>query len=323
MSNVISPALSEPAANGAPIVVIVGPTCSGKSSLGVRLAQQITGEIINLDSVQVYRKLYVATAKLTPAEMGNIAHHLIDIVDPEENFTAGDYARLALPLIANIEARQHSAILVGGSGFYLRALQGQLFTEQISTDLKLRQRLKAINARRGPLHVHRLLQRLDPAAAAIIAPRDWSRSIRALEVILQTKQSITLWQQQLATPYPFTQRLRIFALSPCRAELYQRINDRVDQMFTQGLVAETAALLASGISPTAKAFGAHGYRRVIEYLQGQRDLASCIEQTKLDTRHYAKRQLTWWKHTPNVTWLAGFGDAIDPQIIIQELNKSG
>lgn len=297
-----------PEKDGPPIITIVGPTASGKSALGVAVALRLDGEIINLDSVQVYRGLYRATAKVTPAEMRGVPHHLIDIADPAENFTAGDYARIAADTIADIEARGRHALLVGGTGFYLRALQGALFDEELPTDPNLRTRLKAILSRRGAPHLHRMLARLDRAAAARIKINDWSRTIRALEVRFQTGRSITEWQQRMPEPPPFAARIRIFALAPPRAELYERINNRVDAMFAAGLIDEVRALVESGVPADAKAFGAHGYRRVIEYLQGQRTLESCMEQTKIDTRHYAKRQLTWWRHTPGVHWLEGFGD---------------
>lgn len=293
---------------GNPIITIVGPTASGKSALGIALAKRLGGEVINLDSVQVYQGLYVATAKVTKEEMQGIPHHLIDIVGPTENFTAGKYARAATTKIAEIEEQNNYALLVGGTGFYLRALQGSLFDEQLTTDLKLRERLKAILTKKGPEHIYKMLMRFDKVAAAKIAVKDWSRSIRALEVYFQTKRSITEWQQKMPEALPFVKRICIFALNPPREELYNKINTRVDKMFNDGLIAEVENLLKCGVPPNAKAFGGHGYRRVVEYLQGQRSLESCIEQTKLDTRHYAKRQLTWWRHTSGVNWLNAFGN---------------
>lgn len=308
----------EPSPTGLPIIVIVGPTASGKSVLGIALAKALGGEIINLDSVQVYRRLYVATAKVSKEEMQGIPHYLIDIVEPTENFTAGNYARLATKLIAEIEARSHYALLVGGSGFYLRALQGSLFDEEQPTNLKLRERLKAIEKRRGAAFLHRMLTRLDKRAAIKIAPNDWSRTIRALEVFFQTGNSITQWQQKMPDPPAFAARIKLFALNPPRQELYDRINTRVDKMIENGLVAEVENLLKDGVPANAKAFGAHGYRRVVEYLQGERTLETCIEQTKLDTRHYAKRQLTWWRHTQGVNWLEGFGN--EEKVVSQALS---
>ncbi|KAF0248135.1 MAG: tRNA dimethylallyltransferase, partial [bacterium] len=172
---------------------------------------------------------------------------------------------------------------------------------------ELRERLKAIRLRKGAAYLHRMLARLDKVAAAKIAQNDWSRTIRAIEVYFQTGRSITEWQQKMLSRPTFASRICVFALNPPRDQLYEKINTRVDQMFDQGLIAEVQNLLEQGIPANAKAFGAHGYRRVIEYLQGERSLESCIEQTKLDTRHYAKRQLTWWRHTKEVLWLNGFG----------------
>lgn len=296
-----------PSATGKPIITIVGPTASGKSALGIALAKHLGGEIINLDSVQVYKKLYIATAKIPKSEMQDIPHHLIDVVEPIENFTAGNYARQASRIIAEIELQEHYALLVGGSGFYLRALQGALFDEEQSTNLELREKLKSIRVRKGSIHLYKMLLRFDKLAAGKIAPNDWSRTIRALEVYFQTGRSITEWQQKLPSPPDFASRICIFALNPPRNELYERINRRVDQMFEEGLIAEVENLIKEGTPANAKAFGAHGYRRVVEHLQGERSLESTIEQTKLDTRHYAKRQLTWWRHTGNVNWLNGFG----------------
>lgn len=289
------------------IVVVVGPTASGKSALGIELALRLGGEVVNLDSVQVYRRLYVATAKVPEEERRGVVHHLIDIVEPDAEYTAGDYARDASRVISEIEATGKVALLVGGTGFYLRALEGGIFEQPVKTDQELRHRLKEILARRGAAHLHRMLTRLDPEAAARIQVNDWSRSTRALEVLLQTGRSITYWYSRMPEPPELASRLRVFALEPPREELYRRINLRVDEMFAAGLVDEVRSLLESGLSPQAKSLGAHGYRRVVEYLLGKRDYASCVEQTKIDTRHYAKRQLTWWRGRPGVEWLHGFG----------------
>ncbi|MBL8148618.1 MAG: tRNA (adenosine(37)-N6)-dimethylallyltransferase MiaA [Blastocatellia bacterium] len=307
--------LSTPDQLSPKILAVVGPTASGKSALGLALAEKLDGEVINLDSVQVYKGLYIATAKLTEEEKRGIPHHLIDVAEPTENFTAGKFARFATEKILEIEGRDKRVLLVGGTGFYLKALQGGLYQEDTHTDLDLRKRLKEILARKGAKHLHKLLMRLDPLAAEKIMPNDWSRSTRALEVFFQTGQSITKWQQNMLPVPEFAERIEILALCPPRDILYQRINDRVDRMFAAGLVAEVQSLLDVGVSPDAKAFGAHGYRRVVEYLKNERTLESCIEQTKIDTRHYAKRQLTWWRNTGRVKWLYGFGE---DEMVIQE-----
>ena len=301
-----------------PIIVIAGPTASGKSDLGIELALRFDGEIINSDSVQVYRRLYIATAKVPPSEQRGIPHHLIDIVEPTENFTAGDFSRLAAEKIAEIESRGRMVFLVGGTGFYLRALFGGLF-EGIPTDPKLRQRVHRILQRKGAPYLHRMLQRVDPVAASRISANDWSRTTRALEVIFQTGESITAQQQRMPDPPEIASRAHFFVLNPPRAALYEKINHRDDQMFAAGLVDEVKGLLDSGIPPDAKAFGAHGYRRVVAYLHGQITLEECIQQTKLDTRHYAKRQITWWRNQAQPTWLNGFGSDVE---IIDQASRS-
>jgi tRNA dimethylallyltransferase len=288
------------------VPAIVGPTASGKSDLGIRLALAFDGEIINLDSVQVYAGIQLATAKVPLAEQRGVPHHLIDIVEPAANFTAGQYARLASEKIEEVEARRRMALLVGGTGFYLRALINPLF-ESPQTDLHLRERLSQRRDSRGAEYLHRLLNRIDPRAGSHISPRDWSRSMRALEFFFQTGRRISEEQPETPPPPKFAARLRVLALSPPREELYDRINRRAEAMFAGGLVEEVQSLIAAGVPPTAKAFQAHGYRRVVEYLQGRRTREDALNQMKLDTRHYAKRQLSWWRTWPGVKWLHGFG----------------
>jgi tRNA dimethylallyltransferase len=303
------------------IPAIVGPTASGKSNLGIELALAIDGEIINLDSVQVYRRLYVATAKVPPSDRRGVPHHLIDIVDPTEDFTAGDWARLAAETIRDIESRSRAAILVGGTGFYLRALVNPLF-EGPKTDLKLRDRLASLRDRRGAEHLHRMLSRVDRQAAKNISLRDWSRTMRALEFRFQTGRRISESQPEVPDAPELASRVRVIALDPPREQLYERINNRAEEMFARGLVEEVESLIASGVPPTAKAFQAHGYRRVVEYLQGKRTREDALNQMKLDTRHYAKRQLSWWRSWPGVKWIERFGyetEALDEsQQILRE-----
>ena len=292
------------------IPAIVGPTASGKSELGIKLALARNGEIINLDSVQVYRGIHIATAKVPQAERQGVPHHLIDIAEPTENFTAGEYARLAERTIREVESRSHTAILVGGTGFYLRALVKPFF-EGPPTDSKLRDRLADLRDRRGAVHLHRMLARIDPQAALNLSPRDWPRTMRALEVYFQTGRRISESQPEMRPAPELASRIRVIALNPPREELYARINNRADQMFERGLVEEVKALLSSGIPPAAKAFQAHGYRRVVEYLQGKRTREDALNQMKLDTRHYAKRQLSWWRSWLGVMWIDRFGDVAE------------
>ncbi|HEX8116474.1 MAG TPA: tRNA (adenosine(37)-N6)-dimethylallyltransferase MiaA [Pyrinomonadaceae bacterium] len=306
--------------NERPVVAVVGPTASGKSDLGIALALRLDGEIVNCDSVQVYREIEIATAKVPFEERRGVPHHLIDYVPPERGYTAADWARDALAKIEEIEARGRTALLVGGTGFYLRALR-EPFYEAPPTDAGLRRRLVALRERRGPEHLHKLLSRLDPERAARLAPRDWSRVQRALEHRLQTGLKLSERAGRRLPPPPPAARLRVFALNPPRAELYRRIDLRAEAHFRRGLVEEVRALLARGVPAQTSALGAHGYRRVVEYLRGERTFESAVEQTKLDVRHYAKRQLTWFRREPGVEWVEGFGE--DPAVQAEVARRLG
>lgn len=289
-----------------PVLAVVGPTASGKSTLAINLALQLSGEIINCDSVQVYQGIQIATAKVPHSERRGIEHHLIDFVPPEINYTAGDWAREAAKKIDEIEQRGNVPILAGGTGLYLRALRRPFFSSP-PTDATLRRRLTSIRERHGAEHLHRLLQRLDPESALELYPRDWPRVHRALEVRLQTGLSMSAQKERKPEPHESVRRIRLLALNPPRDQLYRIINERTLAHFAAGLVDEVRTLLAQGVPRDSNALGAHGYRRVVEFLEGQRDLPSAIEQSKLDVRHYAKRQLTWFRHEVGVEWFAGFG----------------
>jgi len=290
-----------------PVLAVVGPTASGKSALGIFLALHLQGEIINCDSVQVYQEIEIATAKVPVAERHGVPHHLLDFVAPAVNYTAGDWARRAVQTIEEIEARGRVPLLVGGTGFYLRALRLPFFKSP-PTDAALRERLTKIRQQHGPEHLHGILRRLDGVSAAQLFPRDWPRVQRAIEVYLQTGKPMSEQKDVRPHPHESARRLRILALNPQRAELYRRINERTETHFAAGLVEEVRGLLAKNVPANSTALGAHGYRRVVELLEGKRDLASAIEQTKLDIRHYAKRQLTWFRREPDVEWFEGFGE---------------
>lgn len=295
-----------------PIYAIVGPTASGKTGLGVALARRLgNGEVINCDSVQIYRGIEIATAKPTEEEMEGVPHHLIGYVPPERNYTAADWARDAAEKILEIESRGGVPILVGGTGFYLRTLREPLF-EAPKTDPELRQRLAGIRERKGPEHLHEMLRRLDPASAEKLYPRDYPRVQRALEVYFQTGRKLSELQTQRKPPPEFARRIRVFALRPPRAELYERIDERARRHFEKGLVEEVRRLRRQGLSDETNALGSHGYRRVCEYLRGERTLGSALEKTQQDVRNYAKRQLSWFKREKDVVWLEGFGG--DPAV---------
>lgn len=286
---------------------MVGPTASGKSALGIELALHLDGEIINCDSVQVYKEIEIATAKVPLEERRGVPHHLIDFVPPEITYTAGDWARDAAAKIEEIEARNHMAIIVGGTGFYLRALRNPFFPGP-PTDESLRRRLSQLKEQKGAEYLYRMLERVDRASAARLHMNDWPRVQRALEVCFQTGRPMSAQLEARAKAPASADRIRVIALNPPRAELYRRINERAEYHFAAGLVDEVRDLLKRGVPPDSSALGAHGYRRVVEYLRGQRDLPSAIEQTRLDVRHYAKRQLTWFRREEGVKWFEGFGD---------------
>jgi len=288
------------------IIAVVGPTASGKSTLGIELALSLDGEVINCDSVQVYREVEIATAKVPFEERAGIPHHLMDFVSPAETYTAGNWADDALEKIREIETRGRTPIIVGGTGFYLRALRNPFFPSP-PTDPKFRNRITLLRDKRGTEYVHRLLRKLDPGAAARLYPADWPRVQRALEVRLQTGKPISAQLSNRAVPPPEVKRIKVIALNPPREELYRLINQRAQDHFDAGLVEEVRSLLNSGVPAGSNALGAHGYRRVVEYLQGKRSLQSAIEQTKQDVRNYAKRQITWFKREEGVEWFEGFG----------------
>ena len=293
------------------IYSIVGPTASGKTELGVALARRLgNAEIINCDSVQIYKEIQIATAKPTKAEMRDVAHHLIDYVAPEINYTAADWAQDASAKIRQIEARGNIPVLVGGTGFYLKTLREPLF-ESPKPDDKLRAKLLRLKEKKGAEHLHKVLRRIDKPLADKLFPRDYVRTMRGLEVYLQTGNRLSEIQPKRAEAPEFAQRIKIFALNPPRELLYQRINERAAEHFQNGLVEEVQRLRAGGLKDETSALGAHGYRRVCEFLRGERTLESALEQTKQDVRNYAKRQMSWFRRETAVIWLAGFGDEPD------------
>jgi tRNA dimethylallyltransferase len=290
-----------------PIYAISGPTASGKTALAVELALEVGGEVVNFDSVQIYKGIQIATAKPTEDDKRGVPHHLIDYVEPTVNYTAADWARDAAGKIVEIEARGNVPVLVGGTGFYLRTLRQPLF-DSPRTDECLRERLRGIQKRHGPEHLHKVLTKVDPEAADNLQQRDYVRVIRALEVYFQTGKRISAVQPNRAAPPEFADRIKLFVLDPPRDELHEKINRRTEEHFDAGLVDEVKQLRAGGVRDDTNALGAHAYRRVCEYQRGERDLDSAIEQSKQDVRNYAKRQLTWFRREPDAIWLKGFGD---------------
>jgi tRNA dimethylallyltransferase len=287
------------------LAVILGPTASGKSSLALTLAERLQGEIVSCDSVAVYRELDIGTAKPSPENRRRVPHHLIDVVSPAEAFTAGDYARLARQAVRDISSRGLLPIVVGGTGLYLRALLEGLFAGPPRSE-ELRQRLRERAAERGPDYLHRLLRRLDPAAAQAIHENDVAKIVRAVEVCISARRPLTeLWRQG-RDPLQGFNIVRL-GLNPTREALYERINLRARQMFERGLIEETKGL-AERYGGAARPLDSLGYRQAMQHLQGNLTLPEAIAAGQQAHRNYAKRQLTWFRREPDVQWVPGFGD---------------
>lgn len=288
-------------------VAVLGPTASGKSALGLALAERLGGEIINCDSTAVYRGLDIGTDKLAPAERRGIPHHLIDVAEPTETYTAARFAADAARAVRDIDARGRVPIVVGGTGLYYRALTRGLFPGPARDDAT-RARLEAIAARRGPDRLRRWLARVDPASAARILPRDTRRMVRALEVYLLTGRPLTDHFDATERPLPEFEPIPI-GLAPDRTLIAARVARRVDQQFERGIVAEIEALMAAGVPRRANAFGGLVYRQVLEMLDGVRSEAATRALIVQENMRYAKRQLIWFRKEPNLRWIPATGEA--------------
>jgi tRNA dimethylallyltransferase len=299
-------------------VILLGPTGSGKTALSLALGERFNGEIVSCDSVAVYRGMELGTAKPTPEERAQLPHHLIDVTDPDQPFTAGEYSRQARSALQDIASRAHLPIVTGGTGLYLRALTEGLFTAP-ERDQKLRARLIASHQNRGEAWLHRILQRLDPASAQRIHANDAPKLIRAIEICLATRRplSATLTDQKIARDPLTGFRLLRIGLNPPRPALYDRLNQRCAAMFADGLVAETRDLLAR-FGPV-KALDSLGYRQALAVLAGASSLEAAIEAAQQGHRNYAKRQFTWFRREPEVHWIEGFGDCQEAFDTAQEL----
>ena len=293
-----------------PLIAIVGPTAAGKSELALYLAKRLNGEVVNYDSVQLYRGFDVGSGKLPPAARCGVVHHLLDCLEPADVFTAGDYRREALKVLADLRGRAKIPIFAGGTGLYLRALFLGLFEGPVRSE-DLRRRLRGLSERRGREYVHRLLARLDAATAARIQPRDIQKLIRAVEVCILSRQPLSALQARGRAGLE-GYRVTKLGLNPLRDQLYQRINRRVEDMFRAGLMEETQTLLRHPDAAGIKSLGALGYRQAGAVLAGQASREEAVEATQVATRHYAKRQLTWFRREVDVTWFEGFGD--DPGV---------
>lgn len=288
------------------LLAIVGPTASGKSTLAVRLALRLKGEIVNCDSMQMVRGMNIGTAKPSPSERQSVPHHLFDRVNPDEYFSAGQYMDEAREVCLEIAGRGRIPIVVGGTGLYLKAFLEGVFTGPGRSE-ELRSRLGRIAERRGNACLFRILQKHDPRAAERIPVADLVRLVRALEVFFLTGQSITSWQPDREPLIGF-QVLKL-GIRIARENLYDRINRRVTAMFKEGLVEEVEGLLATGYSIDSKGFEAIGYRHVAAFLQGELTEQEAVEKTCQETRRYAKRQMTWFRKDPGIKWLEFPGES--------------
>jgi tRNA dimethylallyltransferase len=291
------------------LLVVLGPTASGKTALSVALAERFHGEVVNCDSVAMFREFEIGTAKPSAAERARAPHHLLDFVDPTGYITAGEYARLARQALAEIKSRENLPIVVGGTGLYLRALLDGLFPGPQRSE-ELRERLRRRVEKNGADYLHRVLRRLDPDAAAKIHANDIPKLIRAIEVCLASRQKMTeMWKQGRDSLTGF--RILRLGLNPDRDALYARINQRAERMFELGLVEETRLLLEQ-YGDAARPLTSLGYKQAVQLLRGEIDRKTALQAAQQAHRNYAKRQMTWFRREPEVVWLEGFGD--DPAL---------
>ncbi len=295
------------------LAIIAGPTAVGKTKISVELAKRISGEIISADSMQVYRGMDIGTAKVTPEETCGIPHHLIDILDPTEDFNVVEFAKRAKEAILSIQQRDRIPILVGGTGFYIQAVLYDIDFTENDNDMSFRHALEEEAKEKGPLALHERLASVDPEAAKAIHPNNVKRVIRALEFFEKSRLKISdhnREQNEKESPYDY----KYFALTNDRAKIYENIEKRIDIMLDQGLVHEVHALLEKGVSRDRVSMQGLGYKEIAAYLDNEISFEEAVYILKRDTRHFAKRQLTWLKREPDVIWFDKSG-LTDEEII--------
>jgi tRNA dimethylallyltransferase len=307
------------------LIAILGPTATGKSALALAIAERFNGEIINCDSTAVYRGFDIGTDKLAPGDRRGVPHHLVDIADPTDQYTAARFARDAARSVRDIHARGRLPLLVGGTGLYYRALTRGLFPGP-AKDAAMRSRLENVAARRGVTFLHRLLRRVDAASAVRIQPRDLKRIVRALEVYFVTGRPMTAHFAATTPPLPDVRVIPIGLRLPAD-QISARVARRVDEQFARGLLDEIRTLVARGIPETARPFGGLVYRQALEHLHGMRDEAATRALIAQENRRYARRQLIWFRKEPNLVWVDGPGEsdaiiAVVSCLIEQRLRES-
>lgn len=297
------------------LVILTGPTAVGKTALSIKLASEIGGEIISADSMQVYRQMNIGSAKIKPEEMGGIPHHLIDILEPEEEFNVCLFEKLALEAMEQIYERGHIPVVVGGTGFYIQALLYQIdFTEE-ETDTAYRDKLWQLGEEKGNHYLHELLRKVDPKSAEEIHENNRKRVIRALEFYENCGKPISTHnkeQRQKTSAYNSC----YFVLTDDRKKLYERIESRVDQMLSKGLVDEVRTLKERGCNASMVSMQGLGYKEILEYLDGRCSLLEAVEKIKKETRHFAKRQLTWFRREKDVIWIDKQAFAYDEDAVL-------
>lgn len=298
-----------------PLVILTGPTAVGKTALSIKLASEIGGEIISADSMQVYRQMDIGSAKIKPEEMGGIPHHLIDILEPEEEFNVCLFEKLALEAMEQIYERGHIPVVVGGTGFYIQALLYQIdFTEE-ETDTAYRDKLWQLGEEKGNHYLHELLRKVDPESAEEIHENNRKRVIRALEFYENCGKPISTHnkeQRQKTSAYNSC----YFVLTDDRKKLYERIESRVDQMLSKGLVDEVRTLKERGCNASMVSMQGLGYKEILEYLDGRCSLLEAVEKIKKEIRHFAKRQLTWFRREKDVIWIDKQAFAYDEDAVL-------
>lgn len=309
-----------------PLIVLTGPTAVGKTALSIQLAKAVDGEILSADSMQVYRGMDIGSAKIRPAEMEDVPHHLIDILDPAEEFNVVVFQKLCKQAIEGVYRRGHIPILTGGTGFYIQAVLKDVDFTENQENTEYRRQLEALAEKEDPQALHRMLAAVDPASARAIHANNIKRVIRALEFYQMTGQRISAHNEQEAGKEA-AYRSCYFVLNDNREKLYQRIEQRVDQMLAEGLVEEVQRLIDRGCRRDMVSMQGLGYKEILDYLSGEITLEEAVYRIKRDTRHFAKRQLTWFRREREVIWLNkpdyGYDDSRILEAMRQHLQAAG